>query len=255
MLTGVLSLLLCSAFSGIAFVPDEEITEENWDKITHGKSVFLMFYAPWCGHCKVDKPVWKNMMELYKDSADILLKDVDCTGVSEPLCMKYDIDSFPTYLFGSPDNLENYDGERDFQTLRDFAKDKLGPRCSYVYPDLCNPEQKTLLDGYIAMPLAELKAIIDEKDGELKRMQDEFVEYVDATQEKFSQLAIAGTNAENGMELFEESKELEELQLKLQKEIDDREIKLNGEKNLVKEGPLGLMKSVYSARKRSNPEL
>mmetsp|Transcript_140952 Transcript_140952/g.351457 ORF Transcript_140952/g.351457 Transcript_140952/m.351457 type:complete len:253 (+) Transcript_140952:91-849(+) len=251
MLTGVLSLLLCSAFSGIAFVPDEEITEENWDKITHGKSVFLMFYAPWCGHCKVDKPVWKNMMELYKDSADILLKDVDCTGVSEPLCMKYDIDSFPTYLFGSPDNLENYDGERDFQTLRDFAKDNLGPRCSYVYPDLCNPEQKTLLDGYIAMPLAELKTAIDEKEGELKELDQQFRKFVDASQEKYAK-QYGGKRPE---ESEEEAHEKEKFLQLLQDAVDEKEVQLHAQKNLLKEGPLSLMKSVYGGRLRANPEL
>jgi len=37
-----------------------EITPENWDEtvVNSGKSVFIKFFAPWCGHCKKLKPDW-----------------------------------------------------------------------------------------------------------------------------------------------------------------------------------------------------
>ena len=29
-----------------------ELTTETWDAATSGKTMFVKFHAPWCGHCK-----------------------------------------------------------------------------------------------------------------------------------------------------------------------------------------------------------
>ena len=39
------------------------------------------------------------------------------------------VEGFPTIKFGDPANLEDYEGEREFDDLAKFAKDNLGPRC------------------------------------------------------------------------------------------------------------------------------
>ena len=66
----ILSILIASASA-------VELTPETWDEKTAGKSVFVKFFAPWCGHCKKMKPAWDSLMEEFEDSDTGLVADVD----------------------------------------------------------------------------------------------------------------------------------------------------------------------------------
>ena len=41
--------------------------------------VLVMFYAPWCGHCKKAKPEYQTAAEKIKGSTSRYLAAIDCT--------------------------------------------------------------------------------------------------------------------------------------------------------------------------------
>merc|ERR1712216_77940 len=108
----------------VAAVSALELTPDNFDEATNGKSVFIKFLAPWWGHCKSMKPAWDQLMEEFKDSKSAVVADVDCT-VHQDLCGKHGVQGYPTIKYGDPNNMEDYQGGRSYEDLSAFAKEKL----------------------------------------------------------------------------------------------------------------------------------
>jgi protein disulfide-isomerase A6 len=64
----------------------------------------LIFYAPWCGHCKKSKPEFEKAVE--EGNGKVVMVDVT-NDENEPLVKKYEIKGFPTIIRG---NGEKFDG-------------------------------------------------------------------------------------------------------------------------------------------------
>ena len=133
--TTLITLFSLSTVMGV------ELTHDTWETETVGKTVFVKFFAPWCGHCKAIKPTWDSLMSEYSDSATILIADVDCVGSGKELCTKFGVKGFPTIKFGDPGNLEDYKGGRDKLALEAFALE-LKPGCIVETLENCSPEQQ-----------------------------------------------------------------------------------------------------------------
>ena len=69
------------------------------------------------------KPDWDKLASKYENNAKVVVADVDCTGPGEPLCQRFGIEGFPTIKsFAPPDTEgENYDGDRSYEALDEFA--------------------------------------------------------------------------------------------------------------------------------------
>lgn len=144
-----MALLLLSTAAGTL-----ELTPDNWaaEVSDSGKSAFIKFFAPWCGHCKKMKPDWDMLAKEYEGSDKVLIADADCTASGKPLCDKMGVRGFPTLKSFAPgdDDGEDYKGGRDLASLKKFASE-LGPGCTVDTLEICTPEQKEKLDTYIAM--------------------------------------------------------------------------------------------------------
>eukprot|EP00526_Cylindrotheca_closterium_P019243 CAMPEP_0113615120 /NCGR_PEP_ID=MMETSP0017_2-20120614/7532_1 /TAXON_ID=2856 /ORGANISM="Cylindrotheca closterium" /LENGTH=217 /DNA_ID=CAMNT_0000524337 /DNA_START=59 /DNA_END=712 /DNA_ORIENTATION=+ /assembly_acc=CAM_ASM_000147 len=199
-----------------------DLTPDNWDEATAGKTIFVKMFAPWCGHCKKMKPDWDKLMDEFADSKTALVADVDCTAEGKPICDDNGVKGFPTLKYGDPSALEDYKGGRDYDSLKKFAEESLKPMCSPNNIDLCEPEKKAEIEKYQAMPAAELEAAIAEK-----------TKLMDEAEETFK----------TGVE---------ELQSKYQTMMEDKDKTLEE----IKNSGLGLMKAVKaSAAKKGSDEL
>ena len=169
-----------------------QLTSETWDEETAGKTIFVKFYAPWCGHCKAMKPDWDKLMTKWnksKKAATSLIAEVDCTEEgNKDLCAANGVQGFPTLKWGDPSALETYEGGRDYDAFKKFAKDNLKPLCSPSNIDLCDDEKKAVINEFFALSADDLASKIDEGKAKLQKLEEEFEASVKALQEEYEQL-------------------------------------------------------------------
>jgi len=135
------------------------------------------------------KPAWDKLMEQYDGHKDALVADVDCTSDGgKPLCSTHGVQGFPTIKYGDPNNLETYEGGRDFDSMKKFADENLKPVCGPTNMDLCDDETKKTIEGFQAMSAADLDAAIAEKEGEVKAAEEKFETELKALQANYEGL-------------------------------------------------------------------
>ena len=75
------------------------------------------------------KPAWDKLMKNWNKgdrTKTSLIADVDCTSdTGKPLCEKVGVEGFPTIKWGDASNLEAYEGGRDYDAMKKFAKESL----------------------------------------------------------------------------------------------------------------------------------
>jgi len=136
------------------------------------------------------KPAWDQLGDAFADSKTVLIGDVDCT-VHQDLCGKYSVQGYPTIKYftsATGDEGEDYQGGRDFDALKTFADENLGPSCSHENIDLCDAEKAAFLKEWAAKPAADLKAEIDSKKAAVKKLEDDFEEGVKGLQSQYEQM-------------------------------------------------------------------
>ena len=84
-----------------------------------GRNWVVMFYAPWCGHCRHAKPEFERFAR--RAAGVVRVGAVDCDA-NQDLCQRYRVQGFPTIynlaLSGPP---VPHQGARDAASFYDFA--------------------------------------------------------------------------------------------------------------------------------------
>merc|ERR1712038_2082441 len=181
-----LTLLALGAASASAAVPS--LTPDNYDAMTDGKTVFIKFFAPWCGHCKKMAPDWEKLAGEWEGNDIGLVAEVDCTADGKPLCDANGVKGFPTLKYGDPTALDDYQGGRSFSDLSSFATENLKPICSPSKLELCDDEKKAEIEKLMAMSEDDINASITKEEKKLEDAEEEFKNEVQKLQEKYQSL-------------------------------------------------------------------
>lgn len=131
--TWVIVVVVILALVGIYFYiqqkgTPEYFTSDNKLSVHEEKAMnCVLFYAPWCGHCKTFKPEWaKAKNELNNSDVNgvkVNLIDVNCDEEGD-LAKAYDVQGFPTVKCITKGNVVEYDGERTADGIKQFVDEQ-----------------------------------------------------------------------------------------------------------------------------------
>jgi len=139
------------------------------------------------------KPAWDQLAESFADSKTTVIVDVDCTkDDSKDICSKYGVKGYPTikYFTDATDPMgDKYEGGRDFESLKEWADENLGPSCSPKNLDLCSDEQKAEIEKYQAQDQKELQKMVDAATKAAEDAEAKFKTEVEKLQKKYEKLS------------------------------------------------------------------
>ena len=90
-------------------------------------SLFLQFYAPWCGHCKQLTPHYAEAAtKLKAEHPDVVLAKIDADQYKD-IGSKYGVQGFPTLKWFVKGKALEYSGGRTADTIVNWIKKRMGP--------------------------------------------------------------------------------------------------------------------------------
>jgi len=132
MLRSVLSLLVVGVVTADSVL---ELTDADFDsKLADIDTALVMFYAPWCGHCKRLKPEFeKSSGDLLANDPPVSLVKVDCTEGGKDVCGRFEVRGYPTLkIFRSGELSQDYNGPREAAGITKYMKGQVGPASKEV---------------------------------------------------------------------------------------------------------------------------
>lgn len=132
---------------------------------------------------------WIKVSEIMRDE-NVLIAEVDCTAEdSEETCDENDVEGFPSLKYGEGGSvLDEYFEDRSFREMYQFAKQNLKRMCSPKSLDLCDDEQKVILDKYMAMSQEEVKIALEAIDDDLEKYEDALEDEIEKLEEDYEKL-------------------------------------------------------------------
>jgi len=124
-------ILLLATVVAAVFADDVvELGDSDFDsRLADMDTALVMFYAPWCGHCKRLKPEFeKSSSDLLANDPPVHLVKVDCTEAGKDTCGRFEVRGYPTLkIFKSGELSSDYNGPREAAGITKFMRSQVGP--------------------------------------------------------------------------------------------------------------------------------
>jgi len=149
------------------------LDEKNFASQVGGSPHFVMFYAPWCGHCKRLAPTWEELAAKHAKDVDseVTIAKVDCT-VSTALCSAQDVTGYPTLKFfksgAEKEDGVKYRGNRDAASLEKFIAEKLGNEIPEEKPASQESAEASVENGLTILTAASFEGAVSKGDTFIK---------------------------------------------------------------------------------------
>lgn len=124
------------------------LTDANFTKIAldPARDVFVMFSAPWCGHCRAMQPAMTALANAFADESSCLVAELDADKYRQ-IGDRFEVRGLPTFkLFprssGDPkkDSPHEYSGSRDLVSFIAYLNERCRPRIPRTEGGLPVPE-------------------------------------------------------------------------------------------------------------------
>lgn len=102
-----------------------ELTESNFNDLVNQDGIgwMIIFYAPWCGHCKAALPEWNEAAKQMKKEKLIRFARINCDEHKQT-CGNYGIRGYPTIKWFANGSNEDYNMGRDKNSFISFVEGK-----------------------------------------------------------------------------------------------------------------------------------
>ena len=99
---------------------------ETYTSLNGGEALprCTLYYANWCGHCKVLKPTWQQLIESDKFKGKVQFEEVEADENPEKI-QEQQIEGFPTIKITKDAETVEYQGDRTIEDLEKFLDENI----------------------------------------------------------------------------------------------------------------------------------
>lgn len=168
---------------------------------------------------------WEQLEASFEHSKTKLIAEIDCTEEKE-LCADFGVSSFPTLKWGDLYHLQDYEGPREYESLKKFSDKHLKPGCGPDHVQLCDKATRREIRRLKQLTLAELDkemAVETERVNAVDAAQQDFVEGLEAQYKAESDLkdVVKKSIMDSGLTLMKLVAEERGIPIKKKKEEDE----------------------------------
>jgi len=116
------------------------LTDETFQDAIDKSTWFIMFHAPWCGHCRKFGPTWEEFAAKMKNKMNI--GKVDCTAYQE-ICNQYGVTGYPTLKIIDQHEVNDFKGIRRMEDLEKFVDGYISSSITVAKAETIRENMKT----------------------------------------------------------------------------------------------------------------